>query len=95
MTNSAPVTKREFVRQQIDAQIGDLGRRAEAAERDVADRALARLRRAQPVWPSRSSTIGPSRKAGWIELQRTFGSSRAPCSATDLVSSRTPPFEAL
>ena len=34
-------------------------------------------------------------KAGCTELQRTGGLRRAPCSATDLVRSRTPPFEAL
>ena len=54
MTNSAPVTKRGFVGQQIDAEVGDLRRRAEAAERDVAhDRARA---------PCRAPRSGSSRR---------------------------------
>ena len=36
------------------------------------------------------SIIAPSRKAGCTESQRTWGLSRAPYSATDLVSRRTP-----
>ena len=83
-----------FVRQQIDAHFGDFGRRAEPAERNVA-RELARALSGTSVCARMSSTIGPSRKAGWTELQRTCGWKRAPCSATDLLSSRTPPLEAL
>src|SRR5205807_6445384 len=44
---------------------------------------------------SSAPVIGPSMKVGCTELQRTGGFMRAPCSATDLLSSRTPPFEAL
>ena len=39
--------------------------------------------------------MSPSMKAGCTELHLTGGRLRAPYSATDLVSSRTAPFEAL
>src|SRR5262249_40391469 len=42
-----------------------------------------------------ASTMSPSMKAGCTELQRTGGRLRAPERATDLVSRRTAPFDAL
>src|SRR5262245_53882394 len=53
----------------------------------------ARAPAGQPVAAAVSSSIALSMNAGEIELQRTGGASRAPWSATDLVSMSTPPLD--
>ncbi len=83
-----------FVGQEIDAQLRHLRGLAEAAKRNVARELAACDLRPAGLRQDRS-IIGPSRNAGCTELQRTGGLSRAPCSATDLVKSRTPPLDAL
>src|ERR1044072_3009461 len=59
----------------------------------IARSILARVSSGFGTVLSMAPVIGPSMKVGCTELQRTGGLLRAPDSATDLVSRRTPPFE--